>query len=166
MSKINQHIGPDRLRKFFIEHLNHVYNAKACLALRIPRLKILANFKDLKNAIAGTGNTIQKQIARMREIFSLLNTKVSVEKDNKLTGVIEDAFTVIEQNDDRALSDMSILFFLQNILGAGMTSLQILQLAAVKLKNKQIKQLLKENFEEAKSEKIFFQLLTAKYITG
>jgi len=46
-----------------------------------------------------------------------------------------------------------------------MASFQVLQMAAVKLKNKQIKQLLKENYDEAKADRTLLLLIAAKYIT-
>lgn len=70
----------------------------------------------------------------------------------------------------RALSnqrvrDMSIIFYLQNIESVEMASFQVLQMAAVKLKNRQIRQLLKENYDEAKADRTLLLLIAAKYIT-
>jgi hypothetical protein len=59
------------------------------------------------------------------------------------------------------LRDMSILFYLQNI-----ESMEVLRIAAVKLKNKQIKQLLTENVDEAKESRTLLLLISAKYITS
>jgi hypothetical protein len=47
-----------------------------------------------------------------------------------------------------------------------MASFQVLQMAAVKFKNKQIKQLIKENYDEAKADRTLLLLITAKYITA
>jgi ferritin-like metal-binding protein YciE len=64
------------------------------------------------------------------------------------------------------LRDMSILFYLQNIESMEMASFQVLRIAAVKLKNKQIKQLLTENVDEAKESRTLLLLISAKYITS
>jgi hypothetical protein len=47
-----------------------------------------------------------------------------------------------------------------------MASFQILQIAAVKLKNNQIKQLIRENYDEAKADRTLMLLIAAKYITS
>ena len=46
------------------------------------------------------------------------------------------------------------------------SSFQVLQMAAIKLQNKQIKQLIKENYAEAKADRTLLLLITAKYITA
>ena len=45
-----------------------------------------------------------------------------------------------------------------------MASFQVLQLMAVKLKDDTIKQLIKENFDEAQADKVLFLLITTKYL--
>ena len=81
--------------------------------------------------------------------------------------MIEDAFIAVkQQGSDPELRDMSILFYMQNIESVEMTSFQVLQIAAVKLKNKQISQLLKENFEAAKEDRALLLMVSAKYITS
>jgi len=47
-----------------------------------------------------------------------------------------------------------------------MASFQILQMAAVRLKNKHISQRLKENYEEAKADRTLLLLISSKYITN
>ncbi|MDO7743345.1 MAG: DUF892 family protein, partial [Pedobacter sp.] len=59
---------------------------------------------------------------------------------------------------------LSIIFYLQNIESVEMASFQILQMAAVRLNNKHISQLLKENYEEAKSDRTLLLLISSKYI--
>ena len=84
-----------------------------------------------------------------------------------MTGLIDDAFTAIQQHsNDPWLRDMSILFYLQNIENLEVASFQALQIAAVKLKNKDIERLLKENFNSAKADRSLLLMLSAKYILG
>jgi ferritin-like metal-binding protein YciE len=55
---------------------------------------------------------------------------------------------------------------MQNIESVEMASFQVLEMAAVKLKSKQIKQLIRENYDEAKADRTLLLLITAKYITA
>jgi len=84
-----------------------------------------------------------------------------------MTGLIDDAFTAILQHSkDPWLRDMFILFYLQNIKNLEVASFQPLQIAAVKLKNKDIERLSKENFNSAKADRSLLLMLSAKYILG
>jgi len=96
-----------------------------------------------------------------------LDAEVSKGSIHGLTGLIQDAFEAIEeQAGEPEMRDLSIIFYLQNIESIEMASFQILQMAAVKLKNRHINQLLKENYEEAKADRILLLLISSKYITN
>jgi ferritin-like metal-binding protein YciE len=69
--------------------------------------------------------------------YRILDSNYSDCNTKGLTGLVEDAFTAIqEQGKDKELRDLSILFYLQNIESVEISSFQILQMAAVKLKDK------------------------------
>jgi len=160
-------LGPENLKTFFLDHLNHIYCAKSHLVERLPEIEEEAYFKDLKNAIIETKEDVERQIGRMDEIYKLMNAKSSFGNCGGLIGMVEDAFLAIQlQRKSSILRDLSILFYLQNIESVEMSSFQILQVAAFKLKNHQVTQLLKENFDEAKGDRALLLLIAAKYITG
>jgi hypothetical protein len=56
---------------------------------------------------------------------------------------------------------MSILFYLPNIESIEMAFLQILEMPAVKLKNRCINQLLNQNYEIAKADRTLLLLINA-----
>ncbi|MFD2145356.1 DUF892 family protein [Mucilaginibacter antarcticus] len=144
-----------------------MYAAKLHLVSKLPALADEVQFADLKNAIEETVEDVQKQIARMQIIYTLLDGEVAHGSIHGLTGLIEDAFEAInEQQDEPELRDLSIIFYLQNIESVEMASFQILQMAAVKLKNKHVNQLLKENYDEAKADRTLLLLISSKYITN
>jgi len=162
--KIN--LGSEKLKTFFVNHLNRIYYAKAHLVEWLPKLKDEVYFNDLQHAIEETVEDVEKQMARMEVIYELLDAQISKGSINGLTGLVDDAFEAIrEQTGEAELRDMSIIFYLQNIESVEMASFQVLQMSAVKLKNKQIKQLLKENYDEAKADRTLLLLIAAKYIT-
>jgi len=163
--KIN--LGSEKLKIFFIKHLDRIYGAKLHLVSKLPTLIEEAEFEDLKNAIEETVAGVEKQIARMEIIYSLLDAEASKGSIHGLTGMVQDAFEAInEQTGEAELRDLSIIFYLQNIESVEMASFQILQMAAVKLRNKHVSQLLKENYEEAKTDRTLLLLISAKYITN
>lgn len=155
------------LHDFFISHLNKIYSAKTHLVSRLPEIAGHAHFSDLQHAIRETVEDVEKQIARMDMIYTLLDSNSADGYHSGLVGLVDDAFRDIELHAAKPeLRDMSILFYLHNIESMEMASFQILQIAAVKLKNKQVKQLILENYDEAKADRTLMLLITAKYVTS
>jgi ferritin-like metal-binding protein YciE len=159
--------GSKKLRIFFINHLDKIYAAKAHLVLHLPQIADNAHFADLRHAILETQEDVEKQMARMEIIYNILYEERSQGNFSGLAGLVDDAFADIElHSQEPELRDLSIAFYMQNIESMESSSFQVLQMAAVKLKNKQIKQLIKENYDEAKADRTLLLLITAKYITG
>jgi ferritin-like metal-binding protein YciE len=160
-------LGSKKLRTFFINHLDKIYSAKAHLVSHLPQLLEETHFSDLSSAIQDTINDVEKQMARMEVIYELLDAHTSYGNYGGLAGLIDDAFEDIKiQKDEPELRDLSVAFYLQNIEYLEMGSFQILQMAAVKLKNKQIQQLLKENYDETKADRTLLLLIAAKYVSS
>jgi ferritin-like metal-binding protein YciE len=159
--------GPKKTKSFFVTHLNKIYAAKAHLVSHLPHIAGEAHFSDLRQAISETMEDVEKQIARMEIIYNILDAEISQGNCNGLAGLVDDAFADIKLHSaEPELRDLSIAFYMQNIESMEMASFQVLQMAAVKLKNKQIKQLIKENYDEAKADRTLLLLITAKYITA
>lgn len=161
------HLGDIRLLKFFTDNLDKIYCAKKHMVDRFPEIANEAHFSDLNLAIMETVDDVKKQIIRMDEIYELLGAQNSIAGCSGLAAMIEEAFTAIgEQKDDTALRDMAILFYLQNMESIEIASFQVLQMMAVKMKNSEILQLLKENLDEAKDDRMLLLLITAKYVAS
>ncbi|MBE9462152.1 DUF892 family protein [Dyadobacter subterraneus] len=154
------------LEKFFIFHLNKIYAAKKLLVEELPSLLTSVHFSDLQEAIKDTIEAVKKQIIRMDKIFQILSTDFSSGHSAGLQGLLEDSFNDIKvYQTNPELRDMSILFYLHNIESIEMASFQILEMASVKLKNDQIKDLIKRNYQDAKADRTLFLLINAKYIS-
>jgi len=139
-------LGSEKLKVFFLIHLDRIYAAKYHLVSRLPSLARQAQYFKLKEAILKTVQDVEKQVARMQLIYTLLDAEVSTGSINGIIGLIDDAFEAIQAQEGEAeLQDLSILFYLQNIESIEMASFQILQMAATGLKKHQIGKLLKEN---------------------
>jgi ferritin-like metal-binding protein YciE len=162
-NKIN--LGSEKLKTFFVRHLNRIYSAKAHLFTRLPQLLTEVHFSDLRHAIQETIEDVGKQMARMEVIYAILDAAIGNASVQGLSGMVDDAFDAINENrEEPELRDLSIIFYLQNIESVEMASFQVLQMAAVKLKNKQIDQLLQENYAEAKADRTLLLLISSKYI--
>jgi ferritin-like metal-binding protein YciE len=160
-------LQPAELKQYFIGHLNKIYCAKNHLVENFPAVLKLATFADLRDAIEDGINDLRKQIARMREIFQIMKEKYEPGTCQMFEGLISDLFRgAKEETGSSELRDMSIIYYLQNIESLEMASFHALQMAAVKFKNEDINALLKDNFDEAKTERTMLRLITAKYLTS
>jgi len=152
------------LRSFFIDHLNRIYCAKSHLQERLPELRAQAQFSDLSQSISETLVGVEKQVSRMDQIFLLLKIKHTFENCQGLIGMIENTFTAIQQErKEAALPDLSILFYLQQIETVEMASFKMLNLTAPLMNNEKLRQLLKENFDEASEDLTLLQHISSKY---
>lgn len=157
--------GSEKKRAFFLDHLNRIYCAKSHLAERLPEIYDEAGFADVKQAIKETINAVEHQIARIDQIYELLDLHYSFEDCQTLITFLESTFTTLQQKfSDPNLRDLLIASYLYQQESIEMASFQILQIAAAGISSQQIKQLLKENFEEAKADRALLLLLTEKYI--
>jgi ferritin-like metal-binding protein YciE len=159
-------IASAQIKTFFISHLNRIHAAKMHLVTRLPKLADEVHYADLWQAIQETVSDVEKQIARMELIFALMDAETNTENCLGITNLVDEAFTAISIQRDPVLRDLSIIFYMQIIESIEMASFQILQITAVKLRNKQIKQLLKENYQEAKADRTLMLLIAAKYVTA
>ncbi len=124
-----------------------------------------AFFRDLHYAVNETADDIENQIVRMQEIFKIMRADQSESSCSGMTAMLDEALVAMYEDDkDPALRDMAILFYMQNIEGLEAASFQVLQIAAEKLGNKQISQLIRENFDEAKDDRTLLVQLTARYM--
>jgi ferritin-like metal-binding protein YciE len=151
---------------FFIHHLNRVYSAKTHLLKRLPEILFQVHFADLEGAIHETIEIVRNQRERMKEIYQILEVAISDGSINGLEALVNESFDDIKSHQNNPeLRDMSIMFYMTNIEAMEMTSFQVLQLLSVKIGNDKIKILIKENFDEAQSDKALLMLITAKYLT-
>jgi len=159
------HLEKNDLEYFFIHHLNKIYAAKTHLLDKLPVILYQAHFADLEAGIFETIKKVEQQRGRMEAVYAELNTAIDPASFSGLAGIIDDSFADITRHaDNPELRDMSILFYLSNIEGMEMASFQVLQLLAVKLRNENIRRLIKENFEDAQADKTLLLLITTKYL--
>jgi ferritin-like metal-binding protein YciE len=160
-------VNRDDIEKFFIGHLNKIYAAKTLLRTELPELMDNVHFSDLREAINDTVEDVKKQVSRMDEIYQIMAAEISDAGCNGMKGLVEDSFHDIKiHGENPELRDMSILFYLHNIESIEMASFQILEMAAVKLRNDRIKRLIKKNYEQARADRTLFLLISAKYIAS
>jgi ferritin-like metal-binding protein YciE len=164
---IKLNLQPADLKRYFISHMNKIYCAKKHLSDNLPAVLNVASSTDLKESIEQTINDIRLELVRLDEIFQIIKEVYEPGTCKFFSGLIEDLFnTVKQEHGNLPLQDLGIIYYLQNIESLEMASFHALQMAAVKFKNEEINQLLKDNFDQSKAERTLLRLLTAKFLTS
>ncbi|OKS88124.1 DUF892 family protein [Mucilaginibacter polytrichastri] len=145
---------PEKVRTFFVVHLNHIYTAKSHFVERLPEIGLQGYFEDLKKPIEKLTEDVTLQLSSLNAIFKLLDAEPTVNNSGSLICVVENAFSSIPFfGDSPSLRDMSLRYYLYNIANMETASFKILQTAASELKNKPISLLLTLNFKDAKIDR-------------
>ncbi|QXV66773.1 DUF892 family protein [Mucilaginibacter sp. 21P] len=161
-------LGEENLRRFFVGHLNVIYAAKSHLVLKLPTIVEEVHYHDLKEGILDTISDVQKQMVRVEMIFEMIEEKMDPVSCTGMVGMIDEAFEAIgrHRDADHGLRDLAIANYMQQIESVEVASFQILEMASVKIKDKQIKHLLKECYDEARADRTLMLLIAAKYIVA
>ncbi|MEO3407542.1 DUF892 family protein [Mucilaginibacter sp. CAU 1740] len=161
-------LGPENLKTFVISHLNIIHAAKSHLVAKLPGIAGHVHYKDLREGILETVSDVEKQLARIEIIMALLDGEITTAHCEGMIGMIDEAFKSIHYNTgrDHGLQDLSIAYYMQQIESAETASFQILEMASVKLADKQIKKMLKESYNEARADRMLMLLIAAKYIVA
>ena len=107
--------GPDLL-EFFTDQLKDIYWAEKHLVQKLPALQRAASSEELKNAIEEHIAQTQDQVARLEEVFSLLDKKPQAKKCDAMEGLTTEAKTVISETESgTATRDVGIIMAAQKV---------------------------------------------------
>lgn len=153
------------LLDFFLNHLNRIFCAKSQLVEKLPQLRRSAHFRDLEQAIGETVEVVAIQMARMEQIYIMLDSINHFEHCTGLIGLLDEAFQAIgPQAENASFRDLSILFYMQIIESVEVTSFGILMHIADKLQRPDVEQLLRECYDEAKEDRVLLKEISNYYI--
>jgi len=156
----------EQLDVFFIYHLNRIFCAKSHLHERLPELAQQADFQHLRYAIIETREDIGKQIARIENLFILLDSGPSLNDCDDLISFLESGFSSIFFNKEKkSLAEFSILFYMSMIESVELTAFKLLEIAATKLPDESIRQLLKKCYDESKADRRLSLEIAAQYLS-
>jgi ferritin-like metal-binding protein YciE len=158
-------LDEDFLKKIFIHHLSRIYNGKCFLRKNLQHLTSLASFKDLKLAMGEFAGDVEKQIARMEEIYKMMNESPLDMQCNPITSIVRDEFCLDEKQTISILNDLDLVLYVQLLEHVNITSYRMLIMIAKLLKFNDVKQLLTESFDESQDNDKLFLLIAKEYIT-
>lgn len=152
------------LKVIFAHHLNRIYNGKRFLYESLPKLTSLASFDGLRLAMEEFGEDVLKQIVRMKMIYQLTNLSSDTEGCNPIANIVKDEFCLDENQKIAVLNDLDLMLYVQLLEHVNITSYRMLMLVAEQLKYDDVKQLLRENYDESKENDKLFTLIAKESI--
>jgi ferritin-like metal-binding protein YciE len=150
--------------KVFVHNLNRLYFAKNYLNDKMPGLIDKASFKGLKLGMHEFWEDVKKQIARMEEIYKIINESPSDKNCNPLKSIIKDEFCMQEKHELAMLNDIDLILFMQMLEHINIATYGLLKAVAHQLNYDGIEQLLTECFDECVDNDELFVLITKEYI--
>ncbi len=151
------------LYTFFKHCLSRIYFGKANLMSRLTNLQTVSEHQSLISTLRDLGGNIRRQMARIELVYELLDEPMKNTIAGGVDGLLNDIFYDVDQHKHKGKGvDLSIIFCLQNIESLEVAGFKMLRMAAVPLRNAQVKQLLKENYYDAKANRHLLLLIAAE----
>jgi ferritin-like metal-binding protein YciE len=139
------------LNEFFLEELRDIYGAEQQLAKALPRLRKAATSPDLATAFEDHLQVTQNQIARLEQIFEMLDTKPEAKKCEGMEGLLKEGESVISDTDNgSATRDVGLIVSAQKVEHYEIAAYGSLRQLAKTINKAEVSTLLEQSLQEEK----------------
>jgi ferritin-like metal-binding protein YciE len=105
-----------QLEEFFINELKDVYGAEKQLVKALPKMHKAATTEELKEAIEEHLAITEEQVARLEEVFEMMEQKPQSKKCEAMEGITKEGETVIEETEAGSMTrDAAIIIAAQKV---------------------------------------------------
>src|SRR6476661_9046593 len=105
-----------KLKELFVEELRDIYWAEKHLTKALPKMRKAATSKELANAFEQHLTVTENQIARVEQVFQLLDMTPRAKKCEAMEGLVKEAQEVIEETDNgSATRDVALIIAGQKV---------------------------------------------------
>jgi ferritin-like metal-binding protein YciE len=146
------------LEEYFLHELQDIYGAEKQLTKALPKMQKAATTEELKEALEEHLAVTQEQIARLEEVFELLEQKPQSKKCEAMEGITKEGETVIQETESGSMTrDAAIIMAAQKVEHYEIAAYGGLVQLAKTIGRDEIAEILAQTLEE---EKETDQLLT------
>lgn len=103
------------LRDLFVYELKDLYWAEKALTKAIPKMIKNASSEDLIDALTGHLKETVRHVARLEEVFSLLDEKVGAIECEAMAGLLNEAETIMAETEKGEVRDAGIILSAQKV---------------------------------------------------
>jgi ferritin-like metal-binding protein YciE len=105
-----------QLEEYFYNELKDVYGAEKQLVKALPKMQKAATTEELKEALEEHLAITQEQIARLEEVFELLDKKPQSKKCEAMEGITKEGESVIGETETGSMTrDVAIIMAAQKV---------------------------------------------------
>ena len=139
------------LHDAFVDEVRDTYDAERQLTKALPKMAKAATSPELKAAITSHLEETKGQIARLEEVFGLLDEKVRGKRCDGMAGIIEEGSSAMEEDFDEATMDAVLIASGQRAEHYEMAAYGTLVAWATALGHTDVANLLQETLDEEKA---------------
>src|SRR5689334_6585579 len=87
------------LMEFFVDELKDIYWAEKHLVKSLPKMAKAATSEELRSAIEDHLAVTEEHVARLEEVFSIVDKKPQAKKCDAMAGLVEEANSIVSDTD-------------------------------------------------------------------
>jgi ferritin-like metal-binding protein YciE len=107
---------PDKtLRELYVEELKDLYNAENQLVKALPKLAKAAASEELRDGFAGHLEQTREHVARLVQIFEMLDESPKGKKCAGMEGLVEEGSEVMKEDLEGAVLDAALIGAAQRV---------------------------------------------------
>jgi ferritin-like metal-binding protein YciE len=103
------------LRDFFVDSLKDIYWAEKALTKALPKMAKNATSQTLASALKDHLSVTENHVARLEQVFKLVNEKAVAKKCDAMDGLIKEGDGILEETEPGAVRDAGIIAASQKI---------------------------------------------------
>ncbi|MDB5229889.1 MAG: ferritin-like protein [Chitinophagaceae bacterium] len=139
------------MQKFFLDELKDIYWAEKALMKALKKMSKEATTEELKEAFMTHMQQTEGQITRLEQVFEILGARAQGKKCEAMSGLIEEAESVIEDTQDDTLTrDVALIISAQKAEHYEIAAYGGLSTLAKTMGQSEIAELLVQTLEEEK----------------
>jgi ferritin-like metal-binding protein YciE len=105
-----------QLEEFFVNELKDVYGAEKQITKALPKMMKAATSEELKQALEEHLAVTEEQIARIEEVFEMLEKKPQSKKCEAMDGITKEGEAVLKETENGSMTrDVAIIMSCQKV---------------------------------------------------
>ncbi len=145
-------IEPSEFHEFFVDELKDIYWAEKHLVKALPKMKKAATSPELAAAFEKHTQETQTHIDTLEQVFGLLDEKPVAKKCEAMSGLLEEADSIIEDTDSGTMiRDAGLILAAQKVEHYEIATYGTLKVFAENIDRSDVAELLGQTLENEKA---------------
>lgn len=152
------------LEQAFVEEIRDLYDAEKQLTRSLPKMAKASSSEELRNAFREHLEVTKGQVARLEQVFQMMDQKARSKPCKGMKGLIEEGQEQMEANAEPNVKDLALIGAAQKVEHYEISGYGTVRTMAQQLNRKDVASLLEETLkEEEATDKKLTQVAKALY---